>query len=143
MEDNKMNKMIKVIGMMSILFAAVLFVSMTYQDQNPAEPWEVPAKYKNMENPVAADAESVKVGRMLYTKNCASCHGRTGLGDGAKARGLDTFPGDMSSDAYQSQTDGEHFYKSKFGRGEMPKYENKIADEDIWHMVNYMRTFKK
>ena len=138
-----MNKMNKVLGMMSFLFVAALFVSMTFTAQEPAEPWEVPAKFKSMENPEATDAESVKVGRMLYNKNCASCHGKTGLGDGSKARGLDTHPGDMSASAYQSQTDGEHFYKSKFGRNEMPKYEGKVADEDIWHMVNYMRTFKK
>ncbi len=138
-----MNKMYKVLGMMSLLFVAALFVSMTFLAQDPAEPWEVPAKYKSMENPEAADAESVKVGRMLYNKNCASCHGKTGLGDGSKARGLDTHPGDMSASAYQSQADGEHFYKTKFGRNEMPKYENKVADEDIWHIVNYMRTFKK
>lgn len=138
-----MNKMYKVLGLMSFLFVAALFVSMTFTAQDPAGPWEVPAKFKNMENPEAADDESVKVGRMLYTKNCASCHGKTGLGDGSKARGLDTHPGDMSGSAYQSQTDGEHFYKSKFGRNEMPKYEGKIADEDIWHMVNFMRTLKK
>lgn len=138
-----MNKMNKVLGMMSFLFVAALFVSMTFTAQEPAEPWEVPAKFKSMENPEATDAESVKVGRMLYNKNCASCHGKTGLGDGSKARGLDTHPGDMSASAYQSQTDGEHFYKSKFGRNEMPKYEGKVADEDIWHMVNFMRTFKK
>ena len=130
----------KIFGTVILLFAAFL-ISLTSPD-DPA-PWEVPAKYKNMENPEEANAESVKVGRMLYTKNCASCHGKTGLGDGVKARGLDTFPGDFSGEYYQSQTDGEHFYKTKFGRGEMPKYENKIDDEDIWHVVNYMRTFKK
>jgi mono/diheme cytochrome c family protein len=138
-----MNKMNKVLGMMSYLFVAALFISMTFAAQEPAEPWEVPAKFKNMENPEAANDASVKTGRMLYNKNCASCHGKTGLGDGSKARTLDTHPGDMSGDAYQSQTDGEHFYKTKFGRNEMPKYENKIADEDIWNIVNYMRTFKK
>ena len=141
MEDKIMNRMTKIFGMLSLLFVATFFVSMTATLL--AEPWEVPAKYKNMENPEAASDESVKVGRMVYNKNCASCHGKTGLGDGAKARTLDTHPGDMSGDAYQSQTDGEHFYKSKFGRGDMPNYENKISDEDIWNMVNYMRTFKK
>ena len=126
----------KILSVLVILLGSAILISMTHTYQDPAEPWEVSAKFKNMENPVKADDASVKTGRMLYTKNCASCHGM-------KARGLDTFSGDMSSDAYQGQTDGEHFYKSKFGRGEMPKYENKIPDEDIWHMVNYMRTFGK
>ncbi|HDZ41390.1 MAG TPA: cytochrome c [Bacteroidetes bacterium] len=118
-------------------------ISMTPQQKKMPEPWEVPAKYKNMENPVEANAESIQKGEALYKRYCASCHGKTGLGDGVKARALKTFAGDFSGDLYQDQTDGEHFYKTKFGRGEMPAYENKIPDEDIWHMVNYMRTFKK
>jgi mono/diheme cytochrome c family protein len=103
----------------------------------------VPDNFKNMKNPIAKSEASNKAGQALYTKNCASCHGKAGLGVGVKARALKTFPGDFSSAAYQDQTDGEHFYKTKFGRGEMPKYEGKMSDNDIWNMVNYMRTFKK
>ncbi len=117
-------------------------ISMIPQQQKMPEPWEVPVKYKNMENPVTADATSLTKGEAAYKKSCATCHGKAGLGDGVKARALKTFPGDFSGETYQSQTDGEHFYKTKFGRGEMPAYENKIPDTDIWHMVNYMRTFK-
>jgi len=65
------------------------------------------------------------------------------IGDGVKARALKTFPGDFSKAEYQDQTDGDHFYKTKTGRGEMPKYEGKMSDDDIWNVVNYMRTFKK
>ncbi|HKK62768.1 MAG TPA: c-type cytochrome, partial [Bacteroidales bacterium] len=71
------------------------------------------------------------------------CHGREGLGDGPKARRLETFAGDFSGDYYQNQTDGEHFYKTLVGRDEMPGYENKMSEEDIWSIVSYMRTFKK
>ena len=130
-----------ILSAVKLLFAAAIMISFIAPED--PKPWEVPAKEKNMKNPEAANAESVKVGRMLYNKNCASCHGKTGLGDGTKARGLDTFPGDFSGDYYQSQTDGEHFYKTKTGRSEMPKYDGKIDDEDIWHMGNFMRTFKK
>lgn len=129
------------IGAILIPFFAAMMVSYTAFDD--PEPWPVPAKYKNMENPVDTTAESIKTGQMLYDRHCAFCHGKTGLGDGVKARTLETFPGDFSGDYYQNQTDGEQFYKTKFGRGEMPKYENRIDDEDIWHMVNYMRTFEK
>ena len=125
----------------TVLFmAAITLMSFSVNQEQP-KPWPVPDEYKNMENPVKADAESLQLGKMLYNKNCASCHGKKGLGDGPKARMLETFSGDFSGDVYQSQTDGEHFYKTKFGRDEMPAYEGKISDEDIWHMVNYMRTF--
>lgn len=111
--------------------------------QAKAKPWDVPAKFKAMKNPIKVNDASINAGKALYNKNCASCHGKTGLGDGPKARGLETFPGDFSKGEYQDQTDADHFYKTKFGRGEMPKYEGKIDDEGIWQMVNYMRTFKK
>ncbi len=138
-----MNKKNKTLAMLITLLLSVTFISMTLTLQEDPEPWEVPAKFKSMKNAADADEESLKVGKTLYSKNCASCHGKTGLGDGIKARTLDTFPGDLTSDAFHAQTDGEHFYKSKFGRNEMPKFENKISDEDIWNIVNFIRTFNK
>jgi len=125
-----------VIGGLLIAFNA------TAQTQQ-SKPWEVPAESKNMKNPVSKGDESNKAGQALYLKNCASCHGKTGLGDGVKARMLKDFPGDFSGTFFQNQTDGEHFYKTKTGRGEMPKYEGKLSDNDIWNIVNYTRTFKK
>ena len=138
-----MNKKNKTLAILIMLLLSVTFIFTALTFQEASEPWEVPGKFKSMENPTTADNESLKIGKMQYSKNCASCHGKTGLGDGTKARSLDTFPGDLTSDAYLGQTDGEHFYKSKFGRNEMPKFENKISDEDIWNIVNFIKTFKK
>lgn len=107
------------------------------------KPWVVPANFKSMKNPVAQNEASAKVGMALYTKNCASCHGKTGLGDGVKARTLKDFPGDFSKAAFQGLSDGDIFFRTKTGRGDMPKYEGKLADEDIWNVVNYLRTLKK
>jgi mono/diheme cytochrome c family protein len=107
------------------------------------KPWVVPDNFKTMKNPVAKGDASNKAGKTLYDKNCASCHGKTGLGDGVKSRALKEPTGDFSVAFYQDQTDGEQFYKTKTGRGEMPKYEGKLSDDDIWNIVNYMRTFKK
>ena len=107
-------------------------------------PWVVPDKYVKMKNPVAADANSIKAGKLLYEKHCQSCHGKTGRGDGTKAAQLETEPGDFASKAFKSQTDGALFYKTQTGRDEMPSFKNKIPDEeDIWHTVNYMRSLCK
>jgi mono/diheme cytochrome c family protein len=121
--------------------ATVLMLSATLLAQ--PKPWVVPANFKSMKNPVAMGDASTKAGLALYTKNCASCHGKTGLGDGVKARTLKTFPGDFSKADFQGQSDGEHFYKTKTGRDEMPKYEGKLTDDDIWNVVNYTRSLKK
>lgn len=121
------------------------------QESKPAPPkaaqqpsnWPVPESYNNKPNPVKADNNSIKAGKTLYTKHCASCHGKSGLGDGTKAAQLNTFSGDFTSTAFQNQTDGALFYKTVQGRDEMPNYKKKIPEEeDIWNLVNYMRTFK-
>ncbi len=121
--------------------SAAMLMSMSLMAQ--PKPWVVPADYKTKKNPVAVSDASKKAGLTVYTKNCASCHGKAGLGDGVKARSLKDFPGDFSKAAFQSQSDGDIFYKTKFGRAEMPKYDGKLTDEDIWNSVVYMRTFKK
>jgi mono/diheme cytochrome c family protein len=126
-------------GGILLVFTLSLMSMFSYQQK----PWVIDAKYKTMKNPVKADAASIATGKTLWDKNCASCHGKTGLGDGVKARTLETHPGDFSKATYQSLPDGDIFGKTKLGREEMPKYEGKLTDEDIWNMVNYSRTFKK
>jgi mono/diheme cytochrome c family protein len=104
----------------------------------------VPAKYKKMENPVTWDKEGELIAKQLYSKHCKSCHGKSGLGDGPKAKELDTPSGDFSLPEFHAQSDGALFYKTTFGRDDMPAYDKKIpSDEDRWLIVHYMRTFKK
>lgn len=123
------------------LGSALVVLSATLVAQT--KPWVVPDNFKTMKNPVAVSDASVKAGQALYLKTCTPCHGKTGLGDGVKVNSLKVVPSDFSKAAFQSQTDGEHFYKTKFGRGEMTKYEGKLTDEEIWNIVNFMKTFKK
>lgn len=127
----------------AIVMASFILMSFVSFQQKKAEPWPVPAAEKSKANPVKADDASIKLGMASYNKNCASCHGKTGLGDGPKGRSLKTFAGDFSSAAFQAMTDGEHFYRTKTGRGEMPAYDKKVPDTELWQIVNYMRTFKK
>ncbi|MDP2924748.1 MAG: cytochrome c [Nanoarchaeota archaeon] len=121
--------------------ACLLLISATLVAQT--KPWVVPANFKSMKNPVAMSDASTTAGQALYKKTCTPCHGKTGLGDGVKVKSLKTMPGNMSLSEFQNLADGEHFYKTKMGRGDMTKYEGKLSDEDIWNLVNYMRTFKK
>lgn len=109
-----------------------------------SEKWEVPAAAKKMKNPTTTDNENLAIGKTIYAKHCKSCHGKTGEGDGTKAEELDTPTGDFTTEEFQSQTDGELFYKTKTGRDDMPEFKKKIPDdEDIWLLVNYMRTLSE
>jgi len=121
--------------------AAVLILSATLVAQ--PKPWVVPANFKSMVNPIAKSDASTTAGKTLFSKTCAACHGKTGLGDGPKAKSLKTIATDFTKAESQNQTDGDHFYKTKTGRGDMPKYEGKLSDDDIWNIVNYMRTLKQ
>jgi mono/diheme cytochrome c family protein len=126
-----------------LLFVSALFLIMSATIAAQAKPWVVPANYKTMKNPIAMSDASSQAGQALYMKTCAACHGRTGLGDGPKAKSLKTVPTNFTKAESQNQTDGEHFYKTKTGRGDMPKYEGKLSDDDIWNIINYVRTLKK
>lgn len=132
----------KIFSVIALLTAGVIGLAFMAPDQ--AKPWPVPAKYESMKNPVKADNASVAAGKVLWTKHCKSCHGMKGLGDGPKAAQLDTPAGDFSTASFHKQSDGALFYKSHIGRDDMPNYEKKIPDEeDVWHLVNFMRTLKK
>ena len=126
-----------------IFVAGFMFSFMTAQDKKDGGPWDIPEKYKNMENKFKGDASLNKVGRILYLKHCRSCHGSKGEGDGPKAASMKTNMRSLKSAEFQAQTDGVIYYQSIIGRNEMPNYESKIPDEeDRWALVNYMRTLK-
>jgi mono/diheme cytochrome c family protein len=127
--------------LIGLLMVSAIFFSFTYDQEKP---WEVPEKYEKMANPVKSDAESIKIGKGLWTKHCASCHGKTGAGDGTKAAQLETPMEDISTSAVQEQSDGALYYKISEGRDEMPSFKKKIPEaEDLWAVVNYMRSLKK
>ncbi len=108
------------------------------------KPWPVPDADKSKANPIKADASSIADGKTLWVTHCQSCHGKKGMGDGTKAPQLKTEAGDFSKDMTQKQTDGSLFYKITKGRDDMPSFRKKIPEnDDIWSLVNFMRTMKK
>jgi len=130
--------------MLATSVLAVSMMSVAFTSIQQSKPWPVPEKNAKMANPVKSDKESISAGKALWNLHCASCHGKTGLGDGSKAAQLKTQPQDLTKGAAQTQSDGSLFYKISEGREDMPSFKKKIPDaEDIWNVVNYMRTLKK
>ena len=136
----------KLVITVSSLFLGILIFGMTtgFKPSQAKKPWPVPDKNAKMVNPVKTDAAAIAEGKALWTKHCASCHGKIGHGDGTKAAQLKTEPGNFSSPAVQKQSDGTLFFKISEGREDMPSFKKKIPDADeIWNLVNYMRTLTK
>lgn len=126
-----------------LLVVITTFVALTETLMAQTKSWAVPANFKSMKNPVAKSEASTKDGKDIFDKNCASCHGKSGLGNGVKVATLKNFPGDFSRPEFQNLNDGDIYYRIKTGKEEMPKFDGKLSEDDIWNVVNYLRTFRK
>lgn len=101
---------------------------------------------REIQNPVAATAESVDKGRNLYKIYCGACHGNTGAGDGAVGAKMGAIA--LNNDYVQSgMTEGWIWGTITFGSYVMPAYgvpqgkrgSNDLSVEERWHVVNYIR----
>lgn len=108
--------------------------------QPPAQgDWTVPDRRARRVNPVLTMPDAIEMGRLVYQKECATCHGKTGRGDGMKAGDLRTRPSDLTSERVQNQRDGALFWKITEGRGDMPNTRTTLTDEQRWTVVIYLR----
>lgn len=90
-------------------------------------------------NPVPRDQASVDAGRRTYVADCQSCHGESGTGNGPARVGLPAAPSDLTIHV-PLHGDGELFRFIHDGFNTMPAFGQKLSDEDIWNVVNYLRT---
>ena len=98
---------------------------------------------EKVKNPVAADATSIAAGQKLYDKNCASCHGAAGKGDGKMGAELNPKPSDLTdADLKHGSSDGELFKVLAEGvkNTAMRTYKSKITEHELWEVVNYVRS---
>jgi len=129
--------------LVSLLVGLFMFTVAFKVSQQP-KPWPVPEQAAKKANPIKSSSESISAGKALWSQHCSSCHGKTGVGDGTKAAQLKTQPNDLTVASFQSQSDGALFYKTEEGREDMPSFKKKIPDpNDVWDLVNFMRTLKK
>jgi mono/diheme cytochrome c family protein len=127
-----------------ILAGRGVILGLTAQsDPKPAqEEWVAPVRAAKKKNPIPADEKSIALGKGVYIRECLSCHGTTGKGDGPAAKDLIRKAGDLSNPKMWAQSDGALFWKISEGRTPMPTFEKLIKDEnDRWHVINYIRTF--
>ena len=109
----------------------------TVAQDRPSEPPEAQA----MENPFESTADSRRIGRQRYVFMCRECHGNSGRGDGdlSHAGGV---PSDFTDDVWKyGESDGALCTVINDGvTADMQSYANRLSDDDIWHVVNYLRS---
>ena len=83
-------------------------------------------------------------GRQRYVLMCRECHGNTGLGDGGMAHAGGAVPDFTDAEWIHGPSDGEIFLVIKEGvSADMQPYQARMDDEDIWHLVNYLKALSE
>lgn len=101
-------------------------------------------------NPVASTTASIAAGKKAYDTNCAACHGNRAQGAvkaGVAISIIEEQGGKQAPDLTDGQwdhgsSDGEIFAVTKRGIPPtmMAGWDGRIPDDDIWSIVNYLRT---
>lgn len=112
------------------------------QAKGPAE-YKIPPEAAAKVNPIKPSEESLAKGKKLYGFDCAMCHGKDGDGKGDMAADMKNVTAFSKPDALKNRTDGELFYIIRNGKGDMPPEGDRAKDDDIWNMVNYIRSLAK
>jgi mono/diheme cytochrome c family protein len=101
------------------------------------------AAARKLKNPVQATPQSITAGKDLYAKNCRSCHGPDGKGDGPM-KPKDSHPSNLTDAEWtRGATDGEIFTVVREGAGPeflMKGYKSRMTEQDTWNIVNYIRS---
>ena len=136
-------------GAQLVLIAAMIVVgismnSATWSDDKPADKSATALltreEARKLKSPVPFSKTSIARGKVLYARACTECHGA----DGKSLVDVVANATDLTQPkAWKSGTsEGEIFRSIRDGAGEaMPPFADKVSKaEDIWNMVNYLRS---
>jgi mono/diheme cytochrome c family protein len=127
------------LALSSLVVCAV--VTTTFSEEAAQDEWKAPARASRKKNPIPADEKSIARGEEVFVRECVSCHGKTGKGDGTAAADLHPKPRDLRDPRIWDQTDGSIFWKLTEGRKPMPSFEKTLSEDDRWHVINYIHKF--
>jgi mono/diheme cytochrome c family protein len=101
---------------------------------------------RKLRNPVQPTPQSIAAGKELYSKNCRSCHGADAKGNGPM-KPKDSQPSNLTDASWdRGGSDGEIYAVLRDGAGPnfiMRGYRSRMTDQDLWHLVNYIRSLNQ
>ena len=125
---------------MAVVIAMGLHVNegLAHKSMDP-DMWMAPEQQAHAVNPVPADNKSVARGKTLFLQNCSACHGENAEGLDAQTVGLEKSPPNLK-ERIKMHPDGDFFWKIQEGRGDMPSFNDDLTEEQIWEIINYIRS---
>ena len=95
-------------------------------------------------NPFPLTQDSVEIGGAHYATTCATCHGDQGRGDGTAGLALNPVPADLAIHV-PLHTDNElySFIADGIEGTSMVAQLGNLTSDEIWHLVNYIRTISE
>jgi mono/diheme cytochrome c family protein len=119
-------------------------------DEKPAAEEKPAADAKNTSdaakppNPVKTSPTSVASGKKKYGQDCAMCHGKEGAGDGDLAEDMHLKLKDFrEAEALKDLSDADIYKIIYNGKGKMMGEEGRLKPDEIWDVVNFVRSLSK
>lgn len=113
-------------------------------EEKSATELKIPPEAAKQVNPVKPTPGSIAQGKRFYGFDCAMCHGEDGSGKGDLAGQMNLKLRDYRNPAaLKDMTDGELSYIITKGKGQMMGEEGRLKPEQIWDLVNYIRSLAK
>ena len=137
--------MLKSLLIVSALLVVPITPSVSQSQDAPKTPHtesKVPPQAANQPNPVKPSPESLAKGKKIYGYDCAVCHGKDGDGKGDMTD-MKNLPDFTDPATQKNRTDGELYHIIQKGKGDMPPEGDRAKPEDLWNLVNYVRSFTK
>jgi mono/diheme cytochrome c family protein len=129
------------VGSLLLVAFFLLVLASCAENKNARQSWRVPDAAIETLNPILYTVESVVKGKTLFEQHCQQCHGYWGEGNGVIGLSLDKRPANLLRIAGK-KAEGEFAWKIAEGRGEMPAFRNKLSDDDIWNIVNFVQSLE-
>ncbi|MCH7908120.1 MAG: cytochrome c [Candidatus Hydrogenedentes bacterium] len=128
----------------------------TAEPDPPADPpgihFSLPGKYVSVQNPLPWTEQNIREGGILYTRNCAMCHGDLQDGNGLFARAWQPKPANFRDTGTIAQLAENYlFWRIKEGgpgtpkggidyRSAMPAWGPVLSDNEIWKIIMFEYT---
>jgi mono/diheme cytochrome c family protein len=91
---------------------------------------------------VETDPAQIQMGKVLYSRFCAQCHGKNYDGKGTVGQSFHPLPTDLKSAKVQSLSEGAFFKEISYGipDGRQPPLATTIDPLDRWRIIAYVKS---